>query len=203
MFTGLITEIGTVKSFDRSSEGARIKIAASQSAPQVNTGDSVAVNGVCLTSVEADGEEFSFEAMNQTLSASSIGALSVGDKVNLELPLTATDRLGGHFVQGHVDGVGKVKSIEADGFASRMQIAVDTEVMTYLADKGSIAVNGVSLTVSGLDSQSFEVSLIPETMTRTNLGYLEPGDQVNIETDILAKYVSGLLTRSQKVGRLS
>ena len=195
MFTGLISEMGNVDSCERTDDGARITFTARETAHELEVGDSVAVNGVCLTAVNVGDGKFSVEAMNQTLSASSFDAVKEGDKVNLELPLRASDRIGGHFVQGHVDGVGSVLSVEHDGFARRMKISADLEIMGYLADRGSVAVNGVSLTVSDIEEKSFEVSLIPETLQETNLGDLKEENQVNVEVDMLAKYVSRLIVR--------
>ncbi len=197
VFTGLITELGVVQSYEKSDDGAKISVEAPETVSQLGVGDSVAVDGVCLTAVTVNDSRFSVEAMNQTLATSSIGEIRQGDGVNLELPLKVSGRLGGHFVQGHVDGVGEVASVEQDGFASRLRISAGHEIMRYLASKGSIAVNGVSLTISGLDDKSFEVSLIPETLTRTNLGLLRPQEKVNLEVDMLAKYVAEFLNKRQ------
>ena len=188
MFTGLIAELGRVSSVERSDDGARLRIEAS-SAAELREGDSVAVNGVCLTATEIDGGAFSAEAMNETLTRTSLGALEHGAPVNLELPLRAGDRLGGHFVQGHVDGLGTVAACDEDGFALRVRVDAPEDVLRYVVEKGSIAVDGVSLTVAALDHGSFTVSLIPETLERTNLGSAEPGKPVNLEVDVLAKYV--------------
>jgi riboflavin synthase len=188
VFTGLIAELGRVSSVERSPDGARLRIEAS-SAAELREGDSVAVNGVCLTATEIDGGAFSAEAMNETLARTSLGALADGAPVNLELPLRAGDRLGGHVVQGHVDGLGTVASRDEDGFALRVRIDAPEDVLRYVVEKGSIAVDGVSLTVAALDPGSFTVSLIPETLERTNLGQAQPGNPVNLEVDVLAKYV--------------
>jgi riboflavin synthase len=161
-------------------------------ASELAVGDSVAVNGVCLTAVSVDGDSFAAEVMNETLTRSSLEGAS---SVNLELPLRASDRLGGHIVQGHVDGVGEVVAVTPDGFARLITISAPTELMRYVVAKGSIAVDGVSLTVAGLESASFTVSLIPETLERTNLGAAETGTRVNLEVDVLAKYVEKLLSR--------
>jgi riboflavin synthase len=188
VFTGLIAELGRVASVERSSDGARIRIEAS-SAAELHEGDSVAVNGVCLTATEIDGGSFAAEAMNETLARTSLGTLDDGAPVNLELPLRAGDRLGGHVVQGHVDGLGTVAASAEDGFARRVRIEAPDEVLRYVVEKGSIAVDGVSLTVAELDDRSFTVSLIPETLERTNLGSAAVGTPVNLEVDVLAKYV--------------
>jgi riboflavin synthase len=158
-------------------------------AAELSDGDSVAVNGVCLTASEVEGGSFSAEAMNETLTRTSLGALDAGAQVNLELPLRAGDRLGGHVVQGHVDGVGRVAEHREDGFARLVRINAPDDVLRYVVEKGSIAVDGVSLTVAEVGAQSFTVSLIPETIERTTLGQAEPGRPVNLEVDVLAKYV--------------
>jgi riboflavin synthase len=162
---------------------------------QIGPGDSVAVNGVCLTATSADGGSFAADVMNVTVERSSLAALAVGSRVNLELALRASDRLGGHIVQGHVDGVGRVSGVVQDGFARRVTIGADPGLMRYMVAKGSVAVDGVSLTVAGLGDASFTVSLIPETLERTNLGAVAAGAPVNLEVDVLAKYVERLLSR--------
>ena len=194
MFTGLIAELGRVAGVERSADGARVRIEAS-SASELRDGDSIAVNGVCLTATNVDGGSFSAEAMNETLNATSLGALDAGARVNLELPLRAGDRLGGHVVQGHVDGVGTIAERTEDGFAQTVRIEAPEQVLRYVVAKGSIAVDGVSLTVAGLGDRSFTVSLIPETIDRTNLGGAEPGTPVNLEVDVLAKYVEKAVSR--------
>jgi riboflavin synthase len=162
-------------------------------AGEVVPGDSVSVNGVCLTATVVGPQGFSAEVMNETLARTSLGVLEPGADVNLELPLRATDRLGGHVVQGHVDGLGTIVSARDDGFARRVEIEPPAELLRYVVEKGSVAVDGVSLTVAELSSESFVVSLIPETLARTNLGRAEPGKQVNLEVDVLAKYVERLI----------
>jgi riboflavin synthase len=194
MFTGLIAELGRVSGVERSADGARVRIEAS-SASELRDGDSIAVNGVCLTATNVDGGSFSAEAMNETLARTSLGTLEAGARVNLELPLRAADRLGGHVVQGHVDGVGTIAERNEDGFAETVRIEAPEQVLRYVVEKGSIAVDGVSLTVAGLGDQSFTVSLIPETIERTNLGEAEPGTPVNLEVDVLAKYVEKAVSR--------
>jgi riboflavin synthase len=155
-------------------------------------GDSIAVNGVCLTAVDVEGERFAADVMRETVRRSSLADLRVGGRVNLELPLRADARLGGHVVQGHVDGVGAVRRVREDGFARVVTIQADPALLRYVVEKGSIAVDGVSLTVARLNEGSFEVSLIPETLERTTLGAVAPGSPVNVEVDILAKYVERL-----------
>jgi riboflavin synthase len=192
MFTGLIAELGTVTALDRGAEGATLTVRA-RLADELGGGDSIAVNGVCLTATASRDGRFEAEAMLETLRRSSLGALAVGDRVNLELPLRADGRLGGHIVQGHVDGVGSVAAVREQGLARVLTIAADPQLARYLVEKGSVAVNGVSLTVSALPEQGFEVSLIPETVRRTNLGAVAPGDLLNLEVDVLAKHLERLL----------
>jgi riboflavin synthase len=192
MFTGLVQSLGSVKAVDRSDRGARVSVATPLAA-EIRPGDSVAVNGVCLTATEASDTGFAAEAMNETLSRTSLGALEPGAEVNLELPLRATDRLGGHVVQGHVDGLGTITGAREDGFSRVVEIEAPPELLRYVVEKGSVAVDGVSLTVAELGSESFSVALIPETQERTNLGKAQPGRQVNLEVDVLAKYVERLM----------
>jgi riboflavin synthase len=163
-------------------------------APEIGEGDSVAVNGVCLTATAVADGEFRAEVMHETLRRSSLAEAQAGSDVNLELSLRAADRLGGHIVQGHVDGLGSVRDVREDGFARVVTIEADAALLRYVVEKGSIAVDGVSLTVAGLDGSSFDVSLIPETLERTNLGTAQPGAAVNLEVDILAKYVEKLIS---------
>ncbi len=194
MFTGLVMALGSISGIERSPEGARLTVAADGVVSELREGDSVAVNGVCLTAVAVGEHEFSAEVMNETLERSSLQQATVGTPVNLELPLRPSDRLGGHVVQGHVDGVGLVQERIEDGFAVRVKVSAPAEVLRYVVEKGSIAVDGASLTVAELDHGSFTVSLIPETLQRTNLGSAAPGTKVNLEVDVLAKYVERLLT---------
>jgi riboflavin synthase len=191
MFTGLVAGTGAVESLERSDEGVRLRVRAGL-ANELASGDSIAVNGVCLTAVDPDDRGFSADVMEETLRRSSLGPLAEGDEVNLELPLRAGDRLGGHMVQGHVDGTGSVEKVNEDGFARVVRIGAPPELLRYVVEKGSIAVDGVSLTVSAVDGDGFEVSLIPETLERTTLGTAAPGRVVNLEVDVLAKYVEKL-----------
>jgi riboflavin synthase len=165
----------------------------SRLAADLRDGDSVAVNGVCLTAVGADAAGFGADVMHETLRRSSLGEVAPGTRVNLELPLRADERLGGHVVQGHVDGLGSVAAVREDGFARVVSIAADPDLLRYVVEKGSIAVDGVSLTVAAIDGDRFDVSLIPETLERTTLGAAAEGAPVNLEVDILAKYVEKLL----------
>ncbi len=192
MFTGLIEDVGTVESVDSGADGARLRIETSL-AGEISPGDSVAVDGVCLTATSADGDRLETEAMNQTLSVTSLGGLKAGSRVNLELAMKASDRLGGHIVQGHVDGVAEVVAVEEDGFARRLRVELAPELLRYVVEKGSITLDGVSLTVADLGDSWAEVSLIPETLERTNLGEAEPGRRLNVECDIVAKYVERLM----------
>ena len=191
MFTGLVADLGRVEAVDAGADGARVTVATALAA-ELAEGDSVAVNGVCLTATAVDAGRFSADVMQETLRRTSLGAVAPGATVNLELPLRADDRLGGHFVQGHVDGTGEVRSVTPEGFARVVEIAAPPEVLRYVVEKGSIAVDGVSLTVAELTGSGFTVSLIPETLERTTLGSSAPGTPVNLEVDVLAKYVERL-----------
>ena len=188
MFTGLVAEKGTI----RSRRDGRLEIETSL-AGELAAGDSVSVNGVCLTAVDPDGSSFAADVMPETLRRSSLGPLREGSEVNVELPLRAGDRLGGHMVQGHVDATGSVAGVRDEGLARVVRIEADPALLRYVVEKGSIAVDGVSLTVSAVDDVAFEVSLIPETLERTTLGRAEKGTMVNLEVDVLAKYVEKLI----------
>ncbi len=188
MFTGLVQQLGTLTSL----EGGRLAVTATLS-DELSVGDSVAVNGACLTATSVTPGAFTADVMEETLRRTALGALRPGDPVNLELPLRAADRLGGHFVQGHVDGVGTVAAVHDEGFSRLVEIEAEAGLMRYVVEKGSIAVDGVSLTVASLAEGTFGVSLIPETLERTTLGRASPGDSVNLEVDVLAKYVERLM----------
>src|SRR5829696_8991033 len=192
MFTGLVADLGTVTAVEATADGVRLAVRTAL-APELSEGDSVAVNGVCLTATAIDGGRFSADVMHETLRRSSLAAVAEGTAVNLELPLRAHDRLGGHVVQGHVDGVGAVRDAAEDGFARLVTIEAPPELLRYVVEKGSIAVDGVSLTVASVTADTFTVSLIPETLERTNLGAAAPGTPVNLEVDVLAKYVEKLV----------
>jgi riboflavin synthase len=198
MFTGLIADIGKVTELQRDDAGARLRIATAL-AGQLGEGDSVAVNGVCLTASGVRDGGFGADAMGETLMRSSLGELQTGAPVNLELALRAEDRLGGHVVQGHVDATGTVTKIAQDGMARVLEIEIDPRLERYLVEKGSVALDGVSLTVSALHERGFAVSLIPETMRRTTLGGLAQGARVNIEVDVLAKHVERLMAARAEV----
>jgi riboflavin synthase len=190
LFTGLVQDLGEITAVDASGDGVRIAIA---SGLELTEGDSIAVNGVCLTATAVSDGHFAADVMNETLRRSSLAEAQAGGRVNLELPLRAADRLGGHFVQGHVDGVGGIWDMREDGFALVVTIGAPPEIMRYVIEKGSIAVDGVSLTISGLGEDWFQVSLIPETLERTTLGQAETGTPVNLEVDVLAKYIERLV----------
>ncbi len=192
MFTGLIADLGRVGFIAREEDGARLRIDTAL-APQLREGDSIAVNGVCLTATAVAADGFEAQAMTETLRRSSLGELREGSPVNLELPLRASDRLGGHVVQGHVDGVGTVAAVREDGFAREIEIEIEPRLARYLVEKGSVALDGVSLTVSVLTERGFSVSLIPETLQRTAFGGVGVGASVNVEVDVLAKHVERLM----------
>jgi riboflavin synthase len=195
VFTGLVADLGTVAAVDATDDGVRLRLQTAL-AGEIGEGDSVAVNGVCLTATEVSADAFGADVMHESLRRSSLGqAAKQGERVNLELSLRASDRLGGHIVQGHVDGVGTVSGVREDGFSRVVTIDAPSDVLRYVVEKGSIAVNGVSLTVSAISGEAFEVSLIPETLQRTTLGGADPGTVVNLEVDVLAKYVEKLVAR--------
>jgi len=192
LFTGLVEDLGHVAAVHANAGGVRLTL-ESPLARALGEGDSVAVNGVCLTAVGICGERFGADVMHETLRRSSLGEVEAGGRVNLELALRADARLGGHMVQGHVDGVGVVTGVGEDGFARVVSVEADPALLRYVVAKGSIAVDGVSLTVVDVDERTFSVSLIPETLERTTLGAAQAGRVVNLEVDILAKYVEKLL----------
>lgn len=195
MFTGLIREVGRVASVDGDAGGVRIRIDAPATAAQAAVGDSVAISGVCLTVVDVDDRTLSFDAVPETLARSSLSRLAAGAQVNLEPSLRAGEQLGGHYVQGHVDGVGRVRSVEVEGAGRRIWVDAPPGLLRYVVEKGSVAVEGASLTIAGLDGAGFAIALIPHTLEVTTLGVLESGDTVNLEADVLAKYVERLLPR--------
>ncbi len=192
MFTGLIGDVGVVAELASDPAGAQLAI-TTDIAHELRPGDSIAVNGVCLTATTVAEGGFAADVMRETLERSSLGAATAGTRVNLELPLRAGERLGGHVVQGHVDGIGSVESVREEGFARILTVGSEPAILRYVASKGSIALDGVSLTVAEVAEESFTVSLIPETLERTNLGLGPVGRSVNLEVDILAKYVERLI----------
>lgn len=193
MFTGIVRELGTVVSVAGNDEGLRVEIDAPATAAGVAIGDSVSINGCCLTAVAVEDGRLAFDAVPETLTRSSLRALEFGARVNLEPALRAGDPLGGHYVQGHVDGVGVVRSVAEEGESRRIWFDAPPELTRYVIEKGSVAVDGVSLTVAALDDEGFAVALIPHTLAETSLGTLEPGTLVNLEADVLAKYVERLM----------
>ncbi len=195
MYTGLVSHAGRVAEMITTPDGATIRIETSLAA-EMHEGDSIAVNGVCLTATALTSDTFDADVMHETLRRSTLGELDSEDQVNLELSLAVDQRLDGHFVQGHVDGVGTVSAVRADGFAKVVTVEAERPLLRYVAEKGSIAVDGVSLTVAGVSSNDFVISLIPETQTRTTLGAVNPGSRVNLEVDVLAKYVARLMQTS-------
>jgi riboflavin synthase len=195
VFTGLVADLGSVAAVDTTGDGVRLTL-RTELAGDVGEGDSVAVNGVCLTATAVDGDRFATDVMHETLDRSTLGAIATGAHVNLELAVRAADRLGGHIMQGHVDGVGTVAGVREDGFARVVTVeADDPGLLRYVVEKGSIAVDGVSLTVARIDAERFDVSLIPETLERTTLGSAAAGTRMNLEVDVVAKYVAKLLAR--------
>ena len=197
MFTGLIQAVGAVSAIKHEETSARLEITSPEIATQIAQGDSVSVNGACLTVISFDKSQFAVDVMVQTLKLTTTGALEVGSEVNLELATRAADRLGGHIVQGHVDGVAKVVAISADSQWTRMDISIPKELMKYVVAQGSICVEGVSLTVGELNDPADQISvwLIPETLANTNLSQKQVGAVLNIEVDVLAKYVERLIAR--------
>ena len=195
MFTGLVADVGTVEAVDATAGGVRLRV-RSALATELAEGDSVAVNGVCLTATDVGDGGFGADVVHETLRRSSLAEVAAGAAVNLELPLRAADRLGGHVVQGHVDGMATVEDIREDGFGKVIELAVAPALLRYVVEKGSIAIDGVSLTVASVDAAGFTVALIPETLERTTLGSARPGTPVNLEVDVLAKYVEKLVSAS-------
>ena len=201
MFTGIVEEVGTVVAVDAGKDSARLSIRAARVLEDVAAGDSIAVNGCCLTVADLDGELWSADVMRQTLAMTSLRDLAPGDPVNLERAVTLATRLGGHLVQGHVDGVGRVVARTPGERWELLEVSLPDGLSRYLVDQGSITVDGVSLTVVEVGERGFTVSLIPETLARTTLGVRKVGDPVNLEVDVLAKYVERLLGARTGGGR--
>ena len=193
MFTGIIEEVGTVKAVHRSGSSSYIKIQAEKVLSDVHIGDSIAVNGVCLTVTHFDSTTFRADVMNETLERSSLGSLTSGSPVDLERAMSAEGRFGGHIVSGHIDGTGTVTDIKNDGIATWYTISAKPEIMRYIVEKGSIAIDGISLTVARVTESDFSVSIIPHTAAQTVLSQKKTGDIVNLENDIVAKYVEKLM----------
>jgi riboflavin synthase len=197
VFTGIVREKGRVVAVERSADGSSLtlRIAAPHTAALTDLGDSVAVAGCCLTAVSADDHELVFDVVPESLARTTLREAIEGAEVNLEPALRAGEPLGGHYVQGHVDGVGSVRSLEPDGDGARLWLDVPPDLMRYCVEKGSLAVDGVSLTIAGVDERGVGVALVPHTLGETTLSALRPGDGVNLETDVLAKYVERLAQR--------
>ena len=194
MFTGIVEELGTVEALEDQGDAVRLTVRGAHVMLDARLGDSISVNGCCLTVAARDAETFTADVMRETLDKTSLGALAPGGRVNLERAVTPTTRLGGHVVQGHVDGTGTVVRREPSEHWELVEVSLPAGLSRYLVDKGSITVDGVSLTVVSAGSDSFTVSLIPETLARTTLGHKQPGDPVNLEVDVIAKYVERLLS---------
>jgi riboflavin synthase len=200
MFTGIVEELGTVEGIEQQEDAIRLTVRAPHVITDARLGDSIAVNGCCLTVATRDGETFTADVMRETLDKTSLGALSPGSRVNLERAVTPQTRLGGHIVQGHVDGTGAILSRSPSEHWDVVEVSAPTEVVRYLVPKGSITVDGISLTVVEVADAAFTVSLIPETLSRTTLGIKEPGDLVNLEVDVIAKYVERLASTAEERG---
>jgi riboflavin synthase len=201
MFTGIVEELGVVEALQDQGDAVRLTVRGPHVTEDARLGDSVAVNGCCLTVAERHGETFTADVMRETLDKTSLGALEPGGRVNLERAVTATSRLGGHIVQGHVDGTGSVVRREPSAHWELVEISLPPDLARYLVPKGSVTVDGVSLTVVAVGDESFTVSLIPETLARTTLGHREPGEPVNLEVDVIAKYVERLVAPHHRDGR--
>jgi len=191
VFTGIVRERGRVVSAERNGGGVRLRIAAAATA-KAALGDSIAVSGCCLTVTAADGETLEFDAVPETIARTTLGGLEPGAEVNLEPALRAGEPLGGHFVQGHVDGRARVAALDPEGDGARLRLELESELLRYCVEKGSLAVDGVSLTIAALHDEGVEIALVPFTLEHTTLGALAPGDQVNVEVDLLAKYAERL-----------
>jgi len=196
VFTGIVRERGTVVSVEGSDEGVRLVVHGPATAAATAVGDSVSIDGVDLTATEIADGRMTFTAVPETLRRTTLGGLAAGSEVNLEPALRAADPLGGHYVQGHIDGTCRVRSIERDGVALGVVFEASPELLRYVVEKGSVAVQGVALTVTSVDDETFGVSLIPHTLAETTLGALAVGDELNLEVDVLAKYVERLTIRS-------
>jgi riboflavin synthase len=197
VFTGIVREKGRVVSAELNGDGGslRLRIAAPQTAAQTSLGDSVSVSGCCLTAVAADHGELAFDAVPESLARTTLAELDEGSEVNLEPALRAGEPLGGHYVQGHVDGVARVRTLEPDGDGARLWLDIPADVLRYCVEKGSLAVDGVSLTIAAVDDRGVGIALVPHTLRETTLSALEAGDGVNLEADVLAKYVERLALR--------
>ncbi|MCQ2559267.1 MAG: riboflavin synthase [Clostridia bacterium] len=203
MFTGLVEELGRVRKISKGADSARISLDAQVVTRGMKLGDSVAVNGVCLTVVEFGSNFLTAQVMAETLARSNLGELQSGSRVNLERALALGDRLGGHLVSGHIDGIGSIIALEKKDIALLISLEAPDHILKYVVEKGSIAIDGISLTVTGCTSAGFQVSLIPHTAALTTLGYKKIGDTVNLEADLIGKYVERLLGRSEQNGQIN
>lgn len=203
MFTGIIEELGSVRSLVRTGGGARIEISAKMVTDGTADGDSISVNGVCLTALKINADSFSADVSQETLDRSTLGRLTAGSAVNLERAVTPSTRLGGHIVQGHVDGRGRfISAVESGGFWT-VSIGFPTELARYFVYKGSVSVEGISLTIAKLNETDFEIAAIPKTWELTNLSILNPGDEVNLEADVIAKYVERMMLHKSEQSGIS
>ncbi len=193
MFTGIVRELGTVEAIERAEDGARLRVRAPRTAAQAAVRDSIALSGVCLTATAVNDSTVTFDAVPETVRRSSLGRLEPGGKVNVEPALRVGEPLGGHIVQGHVDGVGRVRGIEPEGDGKRLSVELPSGLERYCVEKGSIALEGVSLTVAAVGPRHVEIALVPHTLTATTLGHLRSGDHLNVEVDVVAKHVERLL----------
>ena len=192
MFTGIVRERGRVVAAERNGDGLRLRVAAADAASAAQPGDSIAIAGCCLTVNVVDDRQLQFDAVPETLARTSLGTLAAGDEVNVEPALRAGEPLGGHFVQGHVDGLGRVVALEPEGDGARLRLELPRELLRYCVEKGSLTVDGVALTVAALDDDGVEIALVPFTLEQTTLARLRPCDRVNVEVDVLAKYAERL-----------
>lgn len=200
MFTGIVEELGKIQRITRSSTKQSICINCSKILEDIHIGDSIAVNGVCLTVVEYKADFFIADVMNETFNRSGLGSLSIGNVVNIERAMPANGRFGGHIVSGHIDGTGRIKSIKQDGNAVWFEISADERILEGIVEKGSVAIDGISLTVAEVGPYSFKVSIIPHTLKETVLGYRGIGDTVNLENDVIGKYVKKFVEGSENKG---
>jgi riboflavin synthase len=195
VFTGIVRELGVLAEVEEAAGGRALVVRAPETAASTAAGDSVAINGCCLTATAIDSGDIAFHAVPETIGRTTFGSLERGERVNVEPAIRAGDELGGHYVQGHVDGVGRIQSVEAEGEGLRVFVEAPDDVLRYCVEKGSITVDGVSLTIAELAADAFAVALVPHTLAATTLAALQPGQQVNLEADVLAKYVERLIAR--------
>jgi riboflavin synthase len=195
VFTGIVQELGVLAGGEEAAGGRALVVRAPETAARTGVGDSVAINGCCLTATAIEGGEIAFHAVPETIARTTLGDLEPGDRVNVEAALRAGDELGGHYVQGHVDAVGRIQSVEAEGDGLRVFVEAPDDVLRYCVEKGSVTVDGVSLTIAELAQDAFAVALVPHTLAATTLAAAQPGQRVNLEADVLAKYVERLLPR--------